>query len=223
MFSVIAATIISFTSTNIDDIFILIMLYSQLNTKMKKNEILLGQYMGFIVLMAITLFGVMGAFYLPQKFIGFFGVIPIILGIKSWIGHKNGNRKTVSKLNKISKDQNNLQNTKFIKNKSKLFKIKEIFSQFIDPEIIDIALITIINGFDNVGIYIPLYSHYSFKNIFISIFVIMLMVALWCFIGYKLVSYPTLKEKIDKYMPIVEPIVFIAIGIFIIIKNTLLI
>lgn len=173
--------------------------------------------------MAIALFGAIGAFYLPQKFIGFFGIIPIILGIKSWLGHKNGNKKMDSKLNKISEDQNNLQSRKFIKNKDSLLKIKEVLSKLIDPEIIDIAFITLINGFDNVGIYIPLYSHYSYTNIFTSILVIMLMIALWCFIGYKLVSYPTLKEKIDKYMPIVEPIVFIAIGLFIIIKNTVLI
>src|SRR6185369_16308713 len=74
------ASILAFVSTNIDDIFILILFYG--NKKFKESEIIAGQFLGIITLTGVSLVGALISFILPQAYIGLLGLIPLYLGIK---------------------------------------------------------------------------------------------------------------------------------------------
>src|SRR5258708_16045913 len=71
--------IIAFITTNIDNLLLLILLFSQSN--FRKRHIVTGQYLGFIVILLISTFGFFGKFILPLAWIGFLGIVPIIFGI----------------------------------------------------------------------------------------------------------------------------------------------
>ena len=43
-----------------------------------------GQYLGFALLVAVSLLGVLGALVAPREYIGFLGVLPIVLGVLAW-------------------------------------------------------------------------------------------------------------------------------------------
>ena len=54
------------------------------------------------------------------------------------------------------------------------------------------------------------------------VIVFLLLLALWCLIGMKLASLPMLKAAIARYKHILVPVVFIALGIYILLDSGLL-
>src|SRR5579864_7516665 len=72
--------LIAFITTNIDNLLLLILLFSEAN--IRKRHIVIGQYLGFIVIILISVLGFFGKFLLPIAWIGFLGVVPIILGVR---------------------------------------------------------------------------------------------------------------------------------------------
>ena len=77
---ILLASILAFMSTNIDDIFILILFYG--NKEYKESEIITGQFLGIITLIVVSLIGSLIGLVLPQAYIGLLGLIPLYLGIK---------------------------------------------------------------------------------------------------------------------------------------------
>ncbi|MBU5426786.1 cadmium resistance transporter [Tissierella pigra] len=225
MIGSMVTSIISFISTNIDDIFVLMILYSQVNDKMKKSYIVTGQYLGISILVMLSLLGAFGLLILPEKYVGILGIIPIILGIKAWFDSKKEIQELHTKnYSFIEEDIDNNgiygkreKETHF----NKIEKIKSFLGKIIKPEILSVMLITIANGADNIGIYIPLFRSYTFGQLIITIIIFSVMIALWCFLGEKISSFPQVKEILQKYKRIIIPIVFIGLGIFIIIESGL--
>src|SRR5215831_4629153 len=74
------ASILAFISTNIDDIFILILFFG--NKKFKGNEIIIGQFLGISALIIVSLVGSLIGLILQEAYIGLLGLIPLYLGIK---------------------------------------------------------------------------------------------------------------------------------------------
>jgi cadmium resistance protein CadD (predicted permease) len=79
--------------------------------------------------------------------------------------------------------------------------------------------VTIANGSDNIGIYIPLFATLIMPQKAIMIFIFFVMVAVWCFIAKYLSKHPTIARTIDRYGHIITPIVLIALGIYILIES----
>ena len=47
LFTAIPTAITAFTATNLDDVLILLLFFSQVNTAFQKKHIVIGQYLGF--------------------------------------------------------------------------------------------------------------------------------------------------------------------------------
>jgi cadmium resistance protein CadD (predicted permease) len=78
-----------------------------------------------------------------------------------------------------------------------------------------VAFVTIANGGDNIGIYLPSFAIRSRHEIAIIAIVFVAMNALWCFAAHFLVNHPRLGAPIRRYGHLVAPIVFIGLGILI--------
>jgi len=85
IFTAVVTATLTFAATNIDDIFVLTLFFSQLSRAFRPAHIVAGQYLGFSALVAISLVGFLGARALPRTWIGFLGVAPILIGIRRWI------------------------------------------------------------------------------------------------------------------------------------------
>ncbi len=72
--------IAAFVSTNIDDLFILMVFFA--SPKFPSYQIVLGQYIGMGSLMGVSLVGSLIALVLPRYLIGLIGLFPIAVGIK---------------------------------------------------------------------------------------------------------------------------------------------
>jgi cadmium resistance protein CadD (predicted permease) len=70
---------IAFAATNIDDMVVLTVFFSQTE---RRRLVVVGQYLGFTALILISLVGLVGGRVLPHEWIRFLGLIPIAVGIK---------------------------------------------------------------------------------------------------------------------------------------------
>src|SRR5438477_5897219 len=70
---------VAFSATNIDDIVFLTIFFSQTPERWR---VVLGQYLGFTVLVLVSSIGFFGGQILPHQWLRLFGVAPIAIGIK---------------------------------------------------------------------------------------------------------------------------------------------
>lgn len=185
--------VLSFASTNIDDIFVLMILYAQVQNSRGVIQIVAGQYIGIGCLTALSILGALGTQVISPQYVGLLGILPVALGVRTWISSRNSKHKP---------EKEAQQRTQI--------------------GFISVSLLTMANGADNIGVYIPVFSGYSFGDFVVTILVFAAMVALWCYLGSILVSRPYIKEKITRYQHILVPVVLIALGLVILAENYIL-
>jgi cadmium resistance protein CadD (predicted permease) len=178
----------TFAITNIDDLLILTVYFS--NSAFKKSNVVIGQYLGVMALVAVSLSGLLLGNILEPQWIGLLGIIPIILGLKGII-------------ELFKKDESN---SDIIKTKSTI-------------QFLNVALITIANGGDNIGIYTPLFASIDVNIAVIYIFIFMLMIAVWCVLAFYFVKHPLIKIYFSKYGHIILPFFLILLGSWILIES----
>ena len=216
MISTIITAFISFASTNIDDIFILTLFFSQINNNMKIKHIFIGQYLGIGFLTTISIIGALGVSVAPSEYVGFLGLVPIYLGVKAYFDYKKENNDNKDVTNQELQNNTNtrsieLEETTYIRKKHTLNFVRN----FINPSVIKVFSLTLANGADNIGIYVPLFTSMNLMGIIVTVIIFMLLIALWCFIALKLSERSFVQKNIEKYKHIFVPIIFICLGIFI--------
>lgn len=216
MISTIITAFVSFASTNIDDIFILTLFFSQVNNDMKIKHIVIGQYLGIGLLTIISIIGALGVSVAPSEYVGFLGLVPIYLGVKSYFDYKKENKNNEDVNNQELQNDTNIRSieveeTTYIQEKHRL----NFARNFINPSVIKVFSLTLANGADNIGIYVPLFTSMNLMGIVVTVIIFMLLIALWCFIALKLSERPFVQKNIEKYKHIFVPIIFICLGVFI--------
>jgi len=76
-----------------------------------------------------------------------------------------------------------------------------------------VALVTLGNGGDNVGIYTPSFAIRSAHEITVVALVFIVMTALWCFVAHAIVNHPKLGSPIRRYGHRVSPLVLVGLGV----------
>jgi len=80
-------------------------------------------------------------------------------------------------------------------------------------------LVTIANGGDNLGVYMPLFASMNSTGLFLTAIIFLIMVGVWCLFGFKLVNNRLMGDKIKDYGHYILPFVMIIIGLVIILKG----
>jgi cadmium resistance protein CadD (predicted permease) len=186
---ILTATI-AFIATNLDDLAILMLLFLQ-DPKLWR-ETIVGQYLGFGVLVLLSLPG----FWLGQlplkPWIGLLGLLPIALGIRTW-------------LNRDEDEEDLIPNPD-----------RSRFAKILSPQIALVASLTIANGGDNIAIYTALFSGMKPTSLSLTLLVWSLWIVLWCAIARYFSRRRRIKTWIANYQHILVPIVLIALGIYVI-------
>ncbi|MCM3598123.1 CadD family cadmium resistance transporter [Metabacillus idriensis] len=193
LFYTVISAIGAFIATNIDDIFVLMIFFSQVNKGFTAKHIVLGQYLGFILLVVLSLVGTFSINFIPEKWVGLLGLIPIYLGIKLFIKGEEEEDET-----------------------SIIAKLQSKGGGFY---FLNVAFITFANGGDNIGIYVPFFSTLNLNDLVITVITFLIMVAVWCFLGYRLASFRHVSEILEKYGRWIVPVVFIGLGLYIMAEN----
>nr|WP_211204502.1 CadD family cadmium resistance transporter [Helcococcus kunzii] len=183
-----------YISTSIDYLLILVILFAQLHSKREKLQIYAGQYLGTAVLVSISLFAAYVVNFIPDKWIvGLLGLIPLFIGIKFALSGEDED-ETEEIREKIEQD----------KSKNLLWTV---------------VLLTIASGGDNLGVYIPYFSSLNWSKIIIVLIIFAIGIAILCELSRSLSKIPMVSEIIEKYEKIIVPVVFIALGIYIMYEN----
>ena len=184
MIYTLLASVVAYVSTNIDDMFINMLLFASAKNKKDEFSIILGKYLGTGILVAVSVACAYGMQNIIGSYVHLLGIVPVFLGIReiSNITMQNSDNEEIS-----------------------------VSSGFI----ISTALITIANGADNIGIYVPLFAEFSVGQLWIMAGVFCVMTAVWCMSGKSIANLPRIKAIINRYRHIITPAVYICLGLII--------
>lgn len=194
--------IVAFTATNIDDIIILLLFFSQIGTNFRRRHIVFGQYLGFTVLILASLPGYFGGLIVPRAWIGLLGLLPIAIGIKQLLSREQETPQVQTV-------------TSEFKYAASSHPIISFLSSILSPQTYKVAAVTVANGGDNISIYIPLFAGQQLVSLGIIIGIFFLMVGVWCAIAYILTRQPTIAYILTRYCQPLVPFVLICLGLFI--------
>ena len=83
MFSTVITAAVLYIATAVDLLVILLIFFARANTRKEYRDIYIGQYLGSVILILVSLFLAFVLHYVPEKWVlGLLGLIPIYLGIK---------------------------------------------------------------------------------------------------------------------------------------------
>lgn len=201
IFGTIIAGITTFSATNIDDIFILILFFSQLNSTFRTQHIVLGKYLGFAAIILASLPGFFGGLIVPKAWIGLLGILPIMIGINHFF--KREEEKT---------EVQEVSNELTLSSSSR-------FTSLFNPQTYHVAAVTFANGGDNIGIYVPLFANSNLIQLGIILSIFMVLIAVWCLVAYWLTRHPAIAHLLTQYGNAIVPFILIALGISILIES----
>ncbi|BBD68072.1 cadmium resistance transporter [Nostoc commune NIES-4072] len=190
---------IAFIATNIDDIVILLLLFSQINANFRRRHIVAGQFLGFTVLLILSLSGLFGGLVLSKSWIGLLGLLPIAIGISSLVNKQEDSLEEVVATTEESEASN--------------------ITNFLSPQTYSVAAITVANGSDNISVYVPLFASSNLESFVIIIGLFFLLLGVWCYAAYKLINYRVIADVLTRYGNNIVPFVLIGLGAFIVLKS----
>jgi cadmium resistance transport/sequestration family protein len=187
----------AFAATNLDDIVVLSLFFSQINTYFRRRHIIIGQYLGFSTLVIASLPSFFGKFILPASWIGLLGIVPIMIGI---------NRL----LNPETSDTENLNTSE---------SSQAWWSNFLSPQTYGVAAVTIANGGDNISIYMPMFATNTWGKLLVILIVFFVMVGVWCYAAYHLTQSKAIASVITRYGNSLVPFILMGLGVSILIES----
>ncbi|MEH2140414.1 cadmium resistance transporter [Nostoc sp.] len=200
--TVFSEGIIAFIATNIDDIIILLIFFTQVNGTFRRRHIILGQYLGFTTIIIASLPGFFGGLVVQREWIGLLGLLPIAIGLQQLV-YKKEETATVQT---VSSDFSQSAPTN---------PVLAFILSVLHPQTYKVAAVTIANGGDNISIYIPLFAGHNLASLGVILSIFFIMVGVWCAIAYFLSLQPTIANILSRYGQAVVPFVLIGLGLFI--------
>jgi cadmium resistance transport/sequestration family protein len=202
----ISTGVAAFVATNLDDILILTILFSQTGKLFRHRDIVIGQYIGFSLLVIASLAGFFGCFLIPTPWIRYLGLVPVILGIVSLLKEEEKEEEPEN----VELDLEGAKHSPFGVAQGKPF------GGWFDPRTYSVAALTVANGSDNIGIYVPLFASSTVTSLIVIVSVFLILVGVWCAIAYGLTSVPTIATILTSQGSTFVPCVLIGLGIFIV-------
>lgn len=185
----VAQAIALFAVTNIDDLVVLTVFFGRSSGRDDARRVVLGQYLGFGGILAISALGALGAGVLPASFVPYLGLVPLVLGLRAgWQAwrHRADNDDPVA---------------------------------VDGPGVLAVAGVTFANGGDNLGVYIPVFATTGNASLAGYVTVFLILVGIWCMVGHGFARRPLVARTLSRWGHIVLPVVLVGIGLKILIDG----
>lgn len=198
----------AFAATNLDDLFLLMLYFSRANNHPdREGNIIVGQYLGFSVLVFISVIGYWSSLLIPRHYVGLLGIMPILLGVRELLSLRQADKQ----------DEQQVESESQVPAPSGVVRFKWL--KWLNPQSASIAAVTVANGSDNLAVYTPLFAAGGVSSMLIIIAVLLLMVRVWCFIADWLAENPVTAGPLRRYGRLLMPFVLIGIGLSILIES----
>ena len=189
----VVTSIILYSGTAVDLLIILMLFFAKRKSRKDIINIYLGQFLGSVSLILLSLLFAFVLNYIPSKeILGLLGLIPIFLGLKVLLlGDSDG--EAIAKEG-LRKDNKNL--------------------------IFLVAMITFAScGADNIGVFVPYFTTLNLANLIVTLLTFLVMIYLLVFSAQKLAQVPSVGETLEKYSRWFIAVVYLGLGIYILIEN----
>ena len=189
----IVTSIILYSGTAVDLLIILMLFFAKRRSRKDIINIYLGQFLGSVSLIFLSLLFAFVLNYIPSKeILGLLGLIPIFLGLKVLLlGDSDG--EAIAK-DGLRKDNKNL--------------------------IFLVAMITFAScGADNIGVFVPYFTTLNLANLIVTLLTFLVMIYLLVFSAQKLAQVPSVGETLEKYSRWFIAVVYLGLGMYILIEN----
>ena len=189
----IVTSIILYSGTAVDLLIILMLFFAKRKSRKDIINIYLGQFLGSVSLIFLSLLFAFVLNYIPSKeILGLLGLIPIFLGLKVLLlGDSDG--EAIAK-DGLRKDNKNL--------------------------IFLVAMITFAScGADNIGVFVPYFTTLNLANLIVTLLTFLVMIYLLVFSAQKLAQVSSVGEILEKYSRWFIAVVYLGLGIYILIEN----
>ena len=189
----VVTSIILYSGTAVDLLIILMLFFAKRKSRKDIINIYLGQFLGSVSLILLSLLFAFVLNYIPSKeILGLLGLIPIFLGLKVLLlGDSDG--EAIAKEG-LRKDNKNL--------------------------IFLVAMITFAScGADNIGIFVPYFITLNLADLIVALLTFLVMIYLLVFSAQKLAQVPSVGETLEKYSRWFIAVVYLGLGIYILIEN----
>ncbi|HGD4140023.1 TPA: CadD family cadmium resistance transporter [Streptococcus agalactiae] len=188
----VVTSIILYSGTAVDLLIILMLFFAKRKSRKDIINIYLGQFLGSVSLIFLSLLFAFVLNYIPSKeILGLLGLIPIFLGLKVLLlGDSDG--EAIAK-DGLRKDNKNL--------------------------IFLVAMITFAScGADNIGVFVPYFTTLNLANLIVTLLTFLVMIYLLVFSAQKLAQVPSVGETLEKYSRWFT-VVYLGLGMYILIEN----
>ena len=189
----VVTSIILYSGTAVDLLIILMLFFAKRKSRKDIINIYLGQFLGSVSLIFLSLLFAFVLNYIPSKeILGLLGLIPIFLGLKVLLlGDSDG--EAIAK-DGLRKDNKNL--------------------------IFLVAMITFAScGADNIGVFVPYFITLNLANLIVTLLTFLVMIYLLVFSAQKLAQVPSVGETLEKYSRWFIAVVYLGLGMYILIEN----
>ena len=189
----VVTSIILYSGTAVDLLIILMLFFAKRKSRKDIINIYLGQFLGSVSLILLSLLFAFVLNYIPSKeILGLLGLIPIFLGLKVLLlGDSDG--EAIAK-DGLRKDNKNL--------------------------IFLVAMITFAScGADNIGVFVPYFITLNLANLIVALLTFLVMIYLLVFSAQKLAQVSSVGEILEKYSRWFIAVVYLGLGIYILIEN----
>lgn len=188
--------LVLFVATNIDHLALLALWFVHgQNRPGTTARICAGQYVGFGVILAVTIvLSAISGLVIPQEYLRFLGLIPLALGIKAAIGEI---RERLSAEEDDDEDEGEAQ-----------LKGKKV-------SVGAVALVTMANGGDEVAAYLPVFALSTWWQIALFCAVFLALAGVLLALARFITGRMGLAEVLERFEAIIFPSVLILLGVLI--------
>jgi cadmium resistance protein CadD (predicted permease) len=191
--SAVAIALVVYASTNVDDLLVLAVFFA--DPRARVSAVVAGRYVGLAALIIGSTAAALLALAVPDEWVALLGLVPLFLGLR---------------LLALLRHQHDADTPADVTTTAVASTPRHGFM----AQALTVAGVTLANGGDNFGVYIPFFATAPGAiPIYVSVFIV--MTAVWCALGYVVVNNPLLGTYIRRYGHVLLPIVLIALGIYI--------
>lgn len=190
--SAVAIAVAVYASTNVDDLLILAVFFA--DPRVRIGAVIAGRYVGLAALVIGSAGAALLALAIPPAWIALLGLVPLFLGLRLLPGLLRGAESDEADAASGARTAST--------------------GQGFMPQTFTVAAVTLANGGDNFGVYIPFFAAAPGAiPVYVAVFA--LMTAVWCAFGYFVVNNPLIGSHIRRYGHVLLPMVLIPLGAYI--------
>ncbi|OZM70419.1 cadmium transporter [Amycolatopsis antarctica] len=189
---IIGQAAVLFAVTNIDDVVVLALFFARgAGHRGATRAIALGQYLGFGAILGIAVAAAFGATLLPDGAVPYLGLLPLGLGVNAAI--------------RAWRHRHDAD--------------EERSTEGGGPSALAIAMVTLANGGDNIGVYVPVFATEGVGGMSVYVLVFLLLLAVWIAAGRYFATRAVVARALARWGHVLLPVVLIGIGLLILVEG----